>query len=149
MPPTKIHTHPIFPFLQFLTLIFLSDFLTIFFTFFADFSPNFFGFSREMTILIFFLAVKIFISFWIFLKWIFDFYFIENGVLIHRRGIFFPHISEFIIREIENISYSSGFFGKLFGFGRVSIRFANEKFEFRRIPDPSHFVELLHAHQQK
>ena len=124
-----------------------SDLLAIFFISLEDFSPTLFSFSREVTIFLVFATLKVFFSFWIFLKWLFDFYCIQPGILTHRRGILFPVTREFLLEEIENITSFSGFFGKVCDYGRVSIRFANEYFSFRRIPDPEHFVSLLHMHK--
>lgn len=95
----------------------------------------------------FFLTLTLFqvsLSLFAFFKWITDYYVVEGEILTHRQGILFPQYQEFILKEVETISFSRGFWGTLLHFGRVHLNFANESYTLKRIPNVKTFTILLH-----
>lgn len=140
----KIRTTPALIIMQLILIMIFFDVFGMILISLKDFSPAIFSLSREMSIYLLLAILEISISFFAIFKWLYDFFTIKDGILIHRQGIFFPVIREYSLHKIENITYSRGFLGTIFDYGKVSIHFADECFTFRRIPDPEYFVDMLH-----
>jgi len=143
-----VYTSPIMLVFRLLLILLLSDFIFFFALSCSELScleDTFFFFSPYegyfFLILIFF---QVSLSLFAFFKWLTDYYIIEGEILTHRQGILFPRYQEFILKEIETISFSRGFWGTIFHFGRVHLSFANQSYTLKRIPNVKTFTILLH-----
>lgn len=143
----KIRETPILIITQLILLMIFFNILGMILIALEDFSPTIFSLSREISIYVVLAILEVYISLFAILKWLYNFYIIKDGILLHRQGIFFSIVQEYLLQEIENITYSKGIFGTIGDYGKVSIRFSNEYFTFYRIPDPDHFVDMLHEYR--
>ena len=86
---------------------------------------------------------------YLFFNWIFNYYWFDSELLLHRRGIIWTSIQEYILSEVEMASYSQGILGKVFNFGTVKIVLNNSEVKFPRIPNPAYFVRIINSKKIK
>ena len=61
------------------------------------------------------------IGFYFFLKWYIERIVVTNQAVYLRKGIISRDVKRLPLRNIQDVSYEQGFFGRIFGFGTVKI----------------------------
>jgi membrane protein YdbS with pleckstrin-like domain len=72
-------------------------------------------------ILIFLVTLKLFITGFIIMQWLNEYYEISATKIIYRRGILFRKADDYPIHDIKFIEVDQGFFGQMFNFGTVTL----------------------------
>jgi hypothetical protein len=69
----------------------------------------------------------------------------QEGFLVHRKGLILINEKRHKIATAESVTYSQTLFGKLFGYGTITLKYPNQKELYRLtgIPEPEFFVHLL------
>lgn len=145
----KIYEHPVIFLFQFLFLLFLSDISFMIAIWFLDLSETQTVLSEsnalnmEEKIFIFIMIGQFLFCFYLFFGWIRNFYIFEKNILIHQSGILFIRHERYILEELETVTFSQSFWGRIFSYGKVHIFFANQTITFSKILNPQNFVDLL------
>jgi uncharacterized membrane protein YdbT with pleckstrin-like domain len=95
------------------------------------------------------MVLQIGIAFFLMFLWYREFFFIDEGFLIHRKGLFLVQEKRFKLSNVKSVTQSQTFFGKLFNYGTILLnpQNQNEKFQLPGIPEPELFIHFLEDHQ--
>lgn len=74
-----------------------------------------------LPILIFLVLLKAFITTFVILQWLNEYYEISAEVIKYRRGIIFRRVDDYPIADIKFIDVEQGLFGRLFNFGTITL----------------------------
>ncbi len=135
----KIHQTPIIVFFQVILEVILSDILWIMiisFSRFEDKIPLLKNFTFSEGFFLLFLIFQIIFMSYIFICWIRNYYWFEDHILFHHRGILFSKVDEYLLLELENARLKQGIFGKIFDYGDIILVFPNQKVILNHFPHP-------------
>ena len=135
----KIYQTPILVFFQVIFEILLSDIIWIIivtFSRFEDKHPFFSNFTFSEGIFLVLLLFQLLVITFIFLQWIKNYYWFEDIVLFHHKGILFSQIDEYLLIELEAVQLEQGLIGKFFDYGNIKLIFPNKKIILKYFPHP-------------
>ncbi len=91
---------------------------------------------------VFWLLVFCPIGFYFFLKWYIEKIVVTNQAVYLRKGIISRDVKKLPLRQIQDVSYDQGFFGRIFGFGTVKITSATIGgiLGYKCMPNPNEMV---------
>ena len=72
-----------------------------------------------------------------------------NKRVIGKTGVFSSRALDATLEKIDSVATSSGLFGKIFGYGKISIRTAADRFDFKYVKRPEEFKRALMAQIDK
>lgn len=143
----RIHESPATLFLQVLTLMIISDIFFFLVVILFDFTPMESLFVNVLTgqeeFFFAILVLQVLLTTHLFLQRICSYYWFENNLLLHHKGLIWTHTEECILSEVESATYSKSLLGRMFNFGTVRMVFSNRKYCLRRIPHPEEFIRII------
>src|SRR6185437_4800456 len=71
--------------------------------------------------LFFLVLVKTFITLFLILQWLNEYYEISADIIKYRRGIIFRRVEDYPTADIKFIDVEQGIFGRMFNFGTVTL----------------------------
>ncbi|HVA96337.1 MAG TPA: PH domain-containing protein [Candidatus Acidoferrales bacterium] len=74
-----------------------------------------------LPVLIFLVFLKTFITIYLIMQWLNEYYEISASLIQHRRGIFFRRSEEYPIEDIKFVEVEQGLFGRMFNYGTISL----------------------------
>lgn len=99
--------------------------------------------SADWYILLFILFLHITFLVSLYIKWRFDYYFVEKWHIIHKKWIILRRIEQLNIQNINGITVKQSFFWRIFNYGNININFNGWIFLIKFISDPQNFWESL------
>lgn len=89
--------------------------------------------------------VKTFITFFIILQWLNEYYEITSTVLYHRRGLLFKVEEQYPLENMQRLEIFQSFFGKLFNYGTISLYDPRRKWyeDMSYIHNPMRYAKIL------
>jgi len=148
-PIFVIYETPTLLLLKIMMLMFLSD--VVFFVMdllfdIAEGSGRIFAmFSATEELFLGIIIFHVVLMSYLFLEWVTNFYWFENGVLHHRKGILWRRTQRFILSDIKTTSFFQNMPGRMFHYGSVTMAFSTREVTLRRIPHPEVFVKMIEA----
>ena len=149
----KIYETPVILFLQVMIIMIISDILFFSMLKLVDFAHrdslviNVLTAKEELIGVV--MIFQVFTINYLFFSWIFSYYWFDNNILLHKKGIIFTSTREFILSEVEGAIRSQGFWGKIFNYGTIKLIFANTEVLLNRIPNPENFVRIVNSKKLK
>lgn len=91
---------------------------------------------------VFWLVAFLPIGCYFFLKWYVEKIVVTNQAVYLRKGIISRDVKRLPLRQIQDVSYDQGFFGRIFGFGTVNITSATIGgiLGYKCMPNPNEMV---------
>jgi membrane protein YdbS with pleckstrin-like domain len=75
----------------------------------------------DLPILFFLVLIKLFITVFLILQWLNEYYEISAEIIKYRRGIIFRRVDDYPIADIKYLEIQQGVFGRLLNFGTISL----------------------------
>ncbi len=99
----------------------------------------------DLGLLTAFSAFAIIASLVMMLRWAFEGYYVEEGEVIHRRGILFRHQQRISLRNVEEIRVEEGLFGRMLKYGTIVMHnpLMKEEISLGNVSDPYIQVQVL------
>ncbi len=143
----KIHRTPVILFLQVLLLMILSDIFFFLIVLFFDFAE---GDSKFMELLTakeeLFLGIMLFqffVSAYLFVSWILNYYWFDEKILFHKKGILHIQTEEYILSEVEAATCTQNLLGRIFDYGTIHLVFSRKEFYLPLVPHPENFLKII------
>jgi len=89
--------------------------------------------------------VKMFLTVYVVLLWLNEYYEVRTKEIYHRRGIFFKKTSQYSMEHIKFLEIFQGVFGKLLNYGTITIfdQRRNKYMEMFLIHNPTRYMKIL------
>jgi membrane protein YdbS with pleckstrin-like domain len=99
----------------------------------------------SIPIYIILVAVKIFLTVFVMLQWLNEYYEITSELITHRKGIFFRHEEKYPMEHMRIVEFNQGIFGKLFNFGTISLLdpIRIERIDLYQVHNPVRYAKIL------
>ena len=99
----------------------------------------------RLTSFIIFTIIEMAIVLWITLKWSGEFYSISNEDLVHQKGVFDTSEESFSLKNVQAVSLSQSFIGRMFNYGTVKFfsPVLKQEYYLAEISDPKLVKELI------
>ena len=72
-----------------------------------------------------------------------------NKRVIGKAGVFSSRALDTTLEKVDSVTTSSGLFGKIFGYGKITVRTAADSFVFKDVKRPEEFKRALMAQIDK
>lgn len=99
----------------------------------------------NVPLFIFMVIIKTFISYYIILQWLNEYYEITPKILYKRRGVFFKSEEKYPLKNMQRVEVKQGFFGRFLNYGTISLYDPRrEKYEdMYLIHNPLRYAEII------